>query len=713
MNFSQFRKFLPLIVIIIAMALVFAFGLDEWLNWETLRQHESNLKQTVAQHPVLLGALFVLVYTLVVALSLPAATVLTLSGGLIFGPLWGGGLTIIGATSGACLVFLATRSAFGDFFRKKAGARLQQFQQGFQRDAVSYLLMVRFIPVFPFFLVNIAAALTGVSFITFALTTAFGIAPGTFIYASVGNGISVVLAQGQAPDLGIIFQPEIFLPLTGLGVLSLLPIFIRKIQQVKRLEEKKKKLIKTDICVIGAGSGGLSVAAGAVQMGARTVLIERDKMGGDCLNYGCVPSKALLAAADAAEQARQATKFGIQTGKIKPNYQQVQAHVADVIAEIEPHDSVERFEGLGVQVLKGAARFENANTVQVGTMRVRAKRFVIATGSKAAIPPIAGLKKVDYLTNETLFDMPEFPTHLLIIGGGAIGVEMAQAHARLGAKVTILERDRLLPQMDEDVVDILREKLQSEGVECLEGVKIKSVSQTQKLVKVTFSDTDSTHLLTGSHILVAAGRKPQIAGLQLDKAQIDYDAQGIRVDRRLRTSNKKIFAIGDVTGLAQLTHAAGYHAGIVIRNALFKLPARAQHEIMPQAVYTNPELASVGLTEQEARSQNIEHQILISEFSDNDRARAEKSTEGKIKLVLSRKGKILGATIIGKNAGDLLAVWTLALEQKLTIGAMASTIAPYPTRAEISKRAAGSYYTPSLFSQKTKRLVRLLNLFSS
>ncbi len=710
MNLQKLKKFIPLAVIIGVMVLVFALGLDQYISFEILKEHEASLKQTVGALPVFSAFAFILLYLLVVALSLPAATVLTLTSGLIFGTFMGGVLTIAGATGGACVLFFAARTALGDTLRRKAGPRLQQFQDGFQRDAISYLLMVRFIPVFPFFLVNIAAALTNVSFKVFLLTTAIGIAPGTFVYASIGNGLSVILAQGGVPDLSIIFNPEILLPLCGLGAISLAPIFIRKVQQAKELKLKKKKLIKTDLCVIGAGSGGLSVAAGAVQMGARTVLIERDKMGGDCLNSGCVPSKALLAAAQMAENFNRAADFGIQAGRVKVDFKAVKAHVKNVIAGIEPHDSVERFEGLGVNVLKGNARFLNAKTVKVGNMQIRAKKFVIATGSTAAIAPIQGLRKTKFLTNETIFDLKTIPDHLLIIGGGAIGVEMAQAHARLGSKVTILEAESLLAHSDDELVEVVRQKLMAEGIKCLEGIKIKSVKQSAKLFTVTLMEGDSLQLLTGSHLLVATGRRPQTARLDLDKAGIGYDARGINVDARLRTSNKKVFAVGDVTGLSQLTHAAGYHAGIVIRNALFKLPAKAC-QIMPQVVYTDPELAQVGLTEVQAQQKGMTVRVLTEAFSGNDRARAENAMLGMIKVVLSKRGKILGVGIVGKNAGDLLAPWVLALEQKLTIAALAGTIAPYPTRGEISKRVAGSYYTPSLYSAKTRGIVKFLNLF--
>lgn len=704
------KRFFPLLLIISAMILVFALDLDSYVSLAALGENEAQLKGFVAQAPVLTGLIFIGIYTVAVALSLPVAAILTLSSGLIFGTFLGGFLTIIGATLGACGVFVATKSAIGDSLRDKAGPRLKQFEEGFARDAVSYLLIVRFIPIFPFFIVNIAAALVGAPFWAFALTTAFGIAPGTLVYASLGNGISVILSQGGTPNLGIIFTPEVLLPLCALGLLSLSPILIRKIRQPP---PKNPKTLKTDICVIGAGAGGLSVAAGAAQMGADTILIERGLMGGDCLNYGCVPSKALLAAAQSLENIEQSSVFGVSAKAVKVDYKKTHKHVHDVIAGIAPHDSVERFEGLGVTVLQGEARFLDAKTVQVGDYTIRARRFVVATGTEPFIPPITGLDQTPYLTNETIFDLTTPPEHLIVIGGGPIGVEMAQAHQRLGVQVTLVEADKLLARADRDAAEIIKNKLIDEGVEVLEGVSITQVKDVAGTIHLTckVKGKGKPRIITGSHLLVATGRKPNLAALDYAKAGIIGSKSGLQVDSRLRTSNKKIFAIGDVIGGAQFTHVAGYHAGIVIRNALFRLPAKAQHNLVPQVTYCDPELAQIGLSEDEARTCNMTIRVLRSEMAENDRARAERSGHGFVKIITNPKGKILGVTIVGKQAGDLLAPWILALSQGLHIGAMAGLMLPYPTRGEAGKQAAGSYYTATLFGAKTRRLVRFLRLF--
>ena len=467
--------------------------------------------------------------------------------------------------------------------------------------------------------------------------------------------------------------------------------------------------IETDICVIGAGSGGLSVAAGAVQMGARVVLVEKDKMGGDCLNTGCVPSKALLAAGKKAQGMRDTLEFGVQPVEPQIDFEKAMDHVQAVIAGIEPHDSVERFESLGCTVLLGGAQFLSANRITVNDVTVTAKRFVIATGSKAVVPPIPGIDEVPHFTNENLFDNRTLPTHLIIVGGGPIGMEMAQAHRQLGAQVTIVELDRVLSTSEPELANVVKEKLESIGVNVLEQTSVASVSGQGNEISATLSNGE---VISGSHLLIATGRRPTTDGLNLEAAGVQFDRSGITVDARLRTSNKKIFAIGDVAGGPMFTHRAGYDAGIVIRNILFKLPTKADYSAMPAVTYTEPELAQVGMTESTAR-ETYGSSIKLSswEFAENDRARAERLTTGSIKVVTDKRGKILGASIVGAGAGELIQVWQLAVAKGFKMADMAGIIAPYPTRSEISKRAAGAYFTDALFSDRTKKIVRFLLRF--
>ncbi len=472
------------------------------------------------------------------------------------------------------------------------------------------------------------------------------------------------------------------------------------------------EIIETDICIIGAGSGGLSVAAGASQMGARTVLIEKGKMGGDCLNYGCVPSKALIAASHAAQAIRSSDRFGIAAGEPNVNFQGVHDHVQGVIDAIAPNDSVARFEGLGVTVIQGEGRFTGPREVTADGKQVRAKYFVVATGSAAGVPPIPGIDQVPYLTNETVFELTERPDHLIVIGGGPIGSELAQAHRRLGAQVTILEMFAVLGKDDPEVTDVVKRRMREEGIDLREGTAIKQIERRGDAVAVTVEKDGTSEVITGSHLLVAAGRAPNFDGLDLEAAGIEYSKTGIDVDARLRTSNKRVFAIGDVSGGYQFTHMAGYHAGIVIRNALFKLPAKVNYGAVPWVTYTDPEIAHVGQTEAQAQeSLGRDIRILRFAFHENDRAQAEHETDGLIKVVTDKRGRVLGASIAGARAGELLLPWVMAVAQKQKIGTMASLIAPYPTLSEVSKRAAGSYFVPSLFSERTRKVVRFLLKF--
>lgn len=463
--------------------------------------------------------------------------------------------------------------------------------------------------------------------------------------------------------------------------------------------------IKVDLCIIGAGSGGLSVAAGAVQMGASVVLLEGGKMGGDCLNTGCVPSKALLAAGKHAHAMTTGAPFGITPVVPQVDYAAAKNHVKTVIAGIAPHDSVERFERLGVKVITEYGRFISPREVQAGKHVIRARRFVVATGSSPFVPPIPGLDNVRHYTNEDIFELHEQPKHLIIIGGGPIGMEMAQAHARLGSKVTVLEGMKALGKDDPELAAIALERIRGEGVEIVEGAMASEITR-EGGVTVKTGDGAS---YTGSHLLMAAGRKANTGGLDLEKAGIAYDRQGVTVGANLKTSNRRVYAIGDVAGGLQFTHMAGYHAGIVIRSALFGLPAKSSEAHIPWATYTDPEMAQVGLTEAQASAKHgAALEVVRFDFAENDRARAELNTTGLIKVMVV-KGRPVGASIVGAQAGELIQVWALVIANKLKIGAVAAMVSPYPTMGEINKRAAGAYYTPRLFeSDRVKQIVRFV-----
>ena len=465
-------------------------------------------------------------------------------------------------------------------------------------------------------------------------------------------------------------------------------------------------MIETDLCVIGAGSGGLSVAAGAVQMGARVVLIEAAEMGGDCLNTGCVPSKALIAAAAAAQGQRRGFP-GVAGQPPQVDFAAVKDHVRAVIDAIAPVDSQERFEGLGCTVLRAFARFTGPREVEAGDTSVRARRFVIATGSRPFVPPIQGVDRVPYFTNETIFLNREQPSHLVVIGGGPIGMEMAQAHRRLGSEVTVIEGARALGREDPELAGVVVDSLRAEGIAIREGQGVVKIAGQQGAVEVVLADGSVIH---GSHLLMAVGRQVALDGMGLEAAGVRYDRRGVTVDARLRSvTNRRVFAVGDAAGGLQFTHVAGYHAGIVVRQAVLGLPAKATMRAMPRATYTSPELAQVGLTEAEARAADAAALTVVrADLAHNDRAIAGARGRGLVKVMVV-KGRPVGAAIVGPEAGELIGLWALAIQARLKLSAIAGTVLPYPTLGEVSKRATGAYFSPKLFDNPwLRRLVRLV-----
>lgn len=464
--------------------------------------------------------------------------------------------------------------------------------------------------------------------------------------------------------------------------------------------------IKTDLLVIGAGSGGLSLTAGAVQMGADVVLLEGHRMGGDCLNFGCVPSKALIASASVAHTQANAARFGVADVVPHADYAAVMAHVAGIIAQIAPVDSQERFEGLGVRVIREFGRFISPTEVQAGDHVITARRVVIATGSAPLVPPIPGLESVSYLTNETLFDLREKPDHLLIIGGGPIGMEMAQAHRRLGCEVTIIEGERALGKDDPELAAVVRERLRGEGVEIVENAKAANIRGRAGAIEI---ETGDGRVFNGSHLLVAAGRKANTDRLNLEAAGVETTRTGVRVDDRLRSTNRRVYAIGDVAGAMQFTHVAAYHTNVVIRSMLFALPSRVKTAHLPRVTYTDPELAQVGMTEAKAReAYGDKMEIARFNYDENDRAIAMRQTVGFIKVMVV-KGRPVGVSIVGAQAGELIGLWALALANGLKMSQIAAMVAPYPTLGEINKRAAGAYFSPRLFDNPmVKRVVGLI-----
>ena len=456
----------------------------------------------------------------------------------------------------------------------------------------------------------------------------------------------------------------------------------------------------TDLVVIGAGSAGLSVAAGAVQMGARVVLIEGGEMGGDCLNTGCVPSKALIEAARRAKSAASAKKLGVSCHDVTVDYEKVMRHVRETIAAIEPHDSQERFEGLGVRVIRGYAEFASKNSVRVGDEIITARRMVVATGATPIAPPINGLDSAVYFTNETFFENRNRPDHLIVIGGGPIGVEMAQAHAQLGITTTLIERFEILPREITETREIVRSKLLQDGVRVFENCDVSSIKENGAIKSITLGDGQ---MIQGSHILVATGRRANIKGLNLSEAGIETTDVGIKVDYNLRTTNRAVYAIGDVIAQEQFTHVAGYHASLIVRSALFGLPAKVRKDHIPRVTYCDPEVASVGDISDDAGFESYR-----VNYDGLDRAIAGGHSDGFAQIWV-KNGRVRGATIVGAQAGELIHFWSLVIAQNLKLSKASSMITPYPTLSDINKKLIGAYFTPRLFdNRKIKSFVKLV-----
>lgn len=478
--------------------------------------------------------------------------------------------------------------------------------------------------------------------------------------------------------------------------------------------------LRPDICVIGAGAGGLAAAAAAAAMGVPVVLIEQGRMGGQSLNTGSIPSKALRAAAEHAAALRDGPRFGVKSTRAGIDFAAVRAHVRGAIAAIAPQDSRERFAGLGVRVIAGTARFRDAGTVAVNGTTVKARRFIIATGSAAIVPPIAGLGETPYLTPETVFDLTECPRHLIIIGAGRIGLELAQAFRRLGAEVTVLESATPLKDEDRECADVLVGALAREGIRLRTAVQVVRVHRVLARIQVVIAKpgdglsvaapsngtvADGEETIEGTHLLLAVGRRANIGGLDLDAARIRHETDRIVVDKRLRTTNRNVYAIGDAIGGFRFTHVAHHHAGVVVRNAVFRQPVAVDHRAIPRVIFTDPELAQVGDREDEARAHAGAIRVLRWPYRENDRALTAAASGGHVKIVTNRNGKILGATIVGRGAGENISAWALAIGQGLDIGALAGLVVPYPTYAEVGKRAAITYFMRGLTSSRARRII--------
>lgn len=466
-----------------------------------------------------------------------------------------------------------------------------------------------------------------------------------------------------------------------------------------------------DLVVIGGGAAGLTTTSGAAQLGVKSLLIEKEhSLGGDCLHYGCVPSKTLIKSASVYHMIKNAEKYGLPAVQLEPvDFKNVAERIRGVISVIQEHDTVERFSRLGAEVVFDEPRFIDEHTVELSGRKITGKKFLIATGSTADVPAIPGLQEAGFITNKEIFSLEKLPEHLLVVGGGAIAIEMAQAFSRLGSKVSVIQRsDQILSKEDEDLANSVMVAMQDEGVVFYLGSTIDRVETDRDGKKIILSQNGEEIAVAGSEILIALGRKVNSDGLGLNHIQLEHDSKGIKVDNRLRTNHKHIFSAGDVIGKHQFTHAAGYEGGIVVTNAVFNLPRKVNYQWMPWCTFSDPELASIGINEKVANRLKIEYTLVEEKFECSDRGLAEEATKGKIKMLLNKKGQPLGVQILGPHGGELIAEWIAVLNGKTKLSAIAGAIHPYPTLAEINKKVAGSIFSEKIFSEKVRKVLATL-----
>ncbi|MDX1756300.1 MAG: FAD-dependent oxidoreductase [Marinobacter sp.] len=692
------RKKLLLITVIATLVLVFiALDGHQLLTLETLQQHQANLDQWIARHTATAIGGFVLIYIAVTALSLPGAAVLTLAGGAFFGNLHGLLAVSVASTVGASLAFLAARFLFRDTLRQRYAETVARIDRGIHKDGVFYLATLRLVPVFPFFLINLAMGLTGMKLRTYALVSWLAMMPGTFVYVNAGTQ----LAQIQA--LEDIVSVEVLGAFALLGLFPLIAKFVLGFIRQRRAYRgfHKPRQFDYNLLVIGAGSAGLVSAYIAAAVKAKVALIERDKMGGDCLNTGCVPSKALIKSARAADTLRHAHRYGLESVPVEGSFTSIMARVKRIIAEVEPHDSPERYRKLGVDCLSADARFVSPWEVEVTAgdghrQRLTARSIIIATGGKPALPAIPGLEQMDPLTSDTLWGLEEQPDRLLIVGGGPIGCELAQAFQRLGSQVIQVQRGpRLLPREDADVAGAIRDQFIAEGVDLrLEHLPLEFVQEGNE--RVLYCDYQGERVrIPFDRVLVAVGRSGNTAGLGLEALGLEPAANGtVPVEEDLSVGFPNVFACGDVAGPYQFTHAAAHQAWYASVNGLFGQfkRFRADYRVMPWVTFTAPEVARVGLSETEAKAKGVAYEVTRYGIDDLDRAIAESENHGFIKVLTAPgKDKILGAVVVGARGGEILAEFTLAMKHGLGLNKILGTIHPYPTWNEAAKYAAGEW----------------------
>jgi len=689
-------KKLVILIIALAIGAFFAFDLGSYLELEVLKEQQAALTRVIDANLVLSLALFFVIYVVVTALSLPGAAVMTLAGGALFGFGWGLLIISFASTIGATLAFLVARFLFRDTLKNRYASTLKKVDDGIHRDGAFYLATLRLIPVFPFFVINIVLGLTGMKTWTFYWVSQVAMLPGTAVYVNAGTQLAGIERMGD------ILSPELLLSFVLLGVFPLIAKFVVGRIQRKRLyaDYEKPDHFDYNMVVIGGGSAGLVSAYIGATVNAKVALVERDRMGGDCLNTGCVPSKALIRSAKVAQTMRQADRYGLEAAEPNVPFASVMKRIHGVIRTIEPHDSVERFTSLGVDCIQGSARFITPWEIEVNEdgakRRITARTLVIASGGKPFVPPIPGIEDVAPLTSENLWDIEDQPGRLVVLGGGPIGSELSQAFARLGTHVTQIEMgDCLLPREDSDVSDLMLKRFREEGVDVRLAHKASRFAVEDGERVVYCEHGNETVRIPFDRVLVAVGRKGNTEGLGLENLGIEPGPQGtLPTNDDLSVVFPNIFACGDVAGPYQFTHMAAHQAWHAAVNALFGQFRRfnVDYSVTPWVTFTSPEVGRVGLSEAEAREQGIDYEVTTYGLDDLDRAIAESEDHGFIKVITPRgKDRILGATVAGEHGGELLTEFILAMKHRIGLNKILGTIHPYPTWNESVKFAAGEW----------------------
>ncbi|WP_461601808.1 FAD-dependent oxidoreductase [Aeromonas rivipollensis] len=707
-----------LLLLLVMGALVGAFfvlDLDAYLSLSRLQAHQDQASAWVQAHFGQAALLFTLLYVVTTALSLPGASLLTLGGSALFGVGWGLLLVSFASTLGATLAFLSARFLLRDWVSRRFGDKLATFEAGMAKDGAFYLLSLRLIPLFPFFLINLLMGLTPIRVSTYYWVSQLGMLPGTFVYVLAGSELASLTSTGNILSPGLV---------AALTLLGLMPWLMRGLQRrlaLRRLHAPYRKPARFDynLLVIGAGAGGLVTSYIAAAVKARVALIEQHKMGGDCLNTGCVPSKALIRSARFAFDQRKAGELGFSPSQSRADFAAVMERVATVIKEVEPHDSVERYQGLGVECIQGRARFVSPWELEVDGRRLSSRHIVLATGARPLVPKLPGLEQVPYLTSDSLWQLREPPRHLLVLGGGPIGCELAQSLALLGIPVTLVELAyQLLPREEREVAEALAEQMAHDGVRLLTGWRAERADYEPAAegtlpIRLQLRRGDEMHLVEGDQLLLALGRVANVSGFGLEELGVELAPRGtVKVDGFLATNYPSILAVGDVAGPYQFTHFAAHQAWYAAVNALFGQFRRfkADYRVIPAATYTSPEIARVGLNRKEAEAQGIPFEATRFNLAELDRAIADGERHGFIEvLTVPGKDRILGATIVGTHAGERIAEFVLAMRHRLGLGKILGTIHAYPTLMEGNKYLAGEWKR----AHQPTRLLALLARYHS